>query len=194
MQLKQKNDSLKPEPKPQETPTPYQRPKKFPGLLICSLVFFGGIGFLIFVPSFFTPLTGCGNKAKQAEARQIIGVMNRAQQAFYLENKSFAKNIQTLQIGIKTETNNYSYSLRNTDSGSYHYALSKQGTNTTKSYVGAVFLAPSKSTATKDEIIFQQIVCEAEKAGKTPPTNPNFVNNKPTCGPNTKQVFPFPER
>ena len=194
MQLKPKNDSLKPETNPQETPKPYQRPKKFPGLLICSLVFFGSIGFLIFVPSFFTPLTGCGNKARQVEARQNVGVMNRAQQAYYLENKFFAKNLPELELGIKPETNNYSYSLRSTGTASYHYAISKQGSNTLKSYVSAVFLVPSKSPTAKDEIIFQQIVCEAEKAGKTPLANPTFVNNKPTCGPNTQQIYPYPER
>ena len=112
MQLKPKNDSLKAETHPVEAvppcrphPKPYQRPKKFPGLLICSLVFFGSIGFLIFVPSFFTPLTGCGNKARQVEARQNVGVMNRAQQAYYLENKFFANNLQQLETGIKPETN-----------------------------------------------------------------------------------------
>lgn len=188
MQLKQKNDSLKPETKPQESPTPYQRPKKFPGLLICSLVFFGGIGFLILMPSLFrgTPLMGCGNKGKQAQARQMIGVMNRAQQAFYLENKSFAKNIQTLEIGIKTETNDYSYSLRNTGNVSYHYAISKQGTNTTKSYVGAVFVLSSNSPS-EEETTFA-ILCEAEKAGKIKPADPIFQNNQPTCGPNTKPL------
>nr|WP_263012968.1 type IV pilin-like G/H family protein [Ancylothrix sp. D3o] len=194
MQLKQKKDSLKPETNPPETPTPYQRPKKFPGLLIRSLVFFGSMGFLIFVPSFFTELAGCGNKARQVEARQNVGVMNRAQQAYYLENKSFAKDIQALEIGIKTETNNYSYSLRSTGNASYHYAISKQGLNTTKSYVSAVFLVPSKSPTAKDEILFKEIVCEAEKAGKIQPANPTFINNKPTCDPNTQQIYPYPER
>lgn len=199
MQLKPKNDSLKPETNPigavsPPHPTPYQRPKKFPGLLICSLVFFGSIGFLIFVPSLFKPLTGCGNKAKQVEARQNVGLMNRAQQAYYLENKFFAKDIQALEIGIKTETNNYSYSLRSTGNASYHYAIPKPGSNTTKSYVAAVFLVPSKSATAKDEIVFQEIVCEAEKVDKTPLVNPTFVNNKPTCDPNTQQIYPYPER
>jgi type IV pilus assembly protein PilA len=68
-----------------------------------------GILAAIALPSFLNQ----ANKAKQSEAKTYVGSMNRAQQAYYLENSTFAlnDNFSELGLGIKTETTNYEYSI-----------------------------------------------------------------------------------
>jgi type IV pilus assembly protein PilA len=52
------------------------------------------------------------NKAKQAEAKQNVGALNRAQQAYFLENQCFVNGtLSALGVGIKSDTVNYSYSI-----------------------------------------------------------------------------------
>jgi type II secretory pathway pseudopilin PulG len=58
------------------------------------------------LPSFLNQ----ANKAKQSEAKQYTGSMNRAQQAKYAENGKFA-DMDNLGLGIKTQTTNYIYSV-----------------------------------------------------------------------------------
>lgn len=47
------------------------------------------------------------NKAKESEAKQYVGAMNRAQQAFFLENNQFGSDLDKLGLGIKSNTENY---------------------------------------------------------------------------------------
>src|SRR4028118_514736 len=74
-------------------------------ILIELLVVIIIIGILsaIALPSFLNQ----ANKAKQSEAKQYIGSMNRSQQAVYAENGRFATSVGELNLGIKTTTQNY---------------------------------------------------------------------------------------
>ncbi|WP_171971752.1 type IV pilin-like G/H family protein [[Limnothrix rosea] IAM M-220] len=45
------------------------------------------------------------------EALDNLGAINRAQQDFWLENKRFTDNIESLQIGLSPETDAYSYTM-----------------------------------------------------------------------------------
>lgn len=49
-------------------------------------------------------------KARQSEGQTYTGTMNRAQQAFYIENGRFATSLDELKAGIPTESESYSYS------------------------------------------------------------------------------------
>ncbi|HEY9864674.1 MAG TPA: type IV pilin-like G/H family protein [Candidatus Obscuribacterales bacterium] len=51
------------------------------------------------------------NQAKQSEAKQYLSSMSKGQQAFYMENSFFVSRLEDLGIGLKSETENYSYSL-----------------------------------------------------------------------------------
>lgn len=64
-----------------------------------------GILSAIALPSFLNQ----ANKAKQSEAKTYVGSMNRAQQAFYLEQNQFAADGEfgSLGLGIATQTTNY---------------------------------------------------------------------------------------
>lgn len=66
-----------------------------------------GILSAIALPSFLNQAA----KAKQSEAKTYVGSVNRAQQSFRIENTQFASSIDSLQIGIPTSTDYYSYSL-----------------------------------------------------------------------------------
>jgi prepilin-type N-terminal cleavage/methylation domain-containing protein len=66
-----------------------------------------GILAAIALPSFLNQ----ANKAKQSEAKTYVGSVNRAQQAYYVENAKFGTNTTELGIGIPTATDNYTYQL-----------------------------------------------------------------------------------
>ncbi len=153
-----------------------------------AVALFGILGIgggLIFLPS----LLSCGNKGKQAEAKQNIGAMNRAQQAYFLDNNTFAKSVVDAGIGIKTQTVNYNYSVRATKTAAFQYGIARHKTE--KSYIGGVFAVPAINVdpaANKTEMTTVGIVCEAINPGSTTPTTPTLVKGVPTCGANTKDL------
>jgi type IV pilus assembly protein PilA len=53
-------------------------------------------------------------KAKQSEAKQALGALNRGQQAYRLENVEFAPNTDLLALGLETNTKNYAYGKSST--------------------------------------------------------------------------------
>ena len=89
-----------------------QRPQGQGFTLIELLVVIIIIGILsaIALPSFLSQ----ASKAKEAEAKQLIGAANRAQQAYYLERNQFAPDFASLGISIKTSTNNFTYAVDTT--------------------------------------------------------------------------------
>jgi len=68
-----------------------------------------GILAAIALPSFLNQ----ANRARQSEAQTYAGSVNRGQQAYRLENTSFADQISRLGLGINTETEFYTYGDRN---------------------------------------------------------------------------------
>jgi len=74
-------------------------------LLVVIIVI--GILSAIALPSFLNQ----ASRAKQSEAKQNVGALNRAQQAYYLENNEFGSTVQLLGVGILEQTPNYSYAV-----------------------------------------------------------------------------------
>ena len=124
-------------------------------------------------------------RKKEAEAKEYLGSMNRAQQAYDLEYLNFADSIEKLGVGIKTDTENYSYRIapgihigqnryrfvfpsstnklfqkEKGESKRYevvmHTALPKKPE--LKTYVGLVFLGINSSSTNTSSIIW---VCES---------------------------------
>ncbi len=119
-----------------------------------------GILSAIALPSFLNQ----ANKAKQSEARQYIGSMNRAQQAYYLEKGMFADvtNFGGLGLGIQTQTTNYTYNIVGGGPGSTNVTnTAAPRTNAIKAYQGGVQLGTVTSTS---EATTLAILCEALKA------------------------------
>ncbi|YAF95891.1 MAG: type IV pilin-like G/H family protein [Nodularia sp. CChRGM 3473] len=71
-----------------------------------------GILSAIALPAFLNQ----ANKARASEAKTYVGSVNRAQQAYLLENPNFVTaqaEFTRLGLGIKTQTENYVYTLGN---------------------------------------------------------------------------------
>ncbi|MCC3567085.1 MULTISPECIES: type IV pilin-like G/H family protein [unclassified Microcoleus] len=123
-----------------------------------------GILSAIALPSFLNQ----ANKAKQSEAKQYTGSMNRAQQAKYAENGKFA-DIDNLGLGIKTQTSNYTYTV--VPAGiptSSTQAVGNVGAPLSlslKGYTGTVQLGTSAGAESETTTI--AILCESGKAGSS---------------------------
>ncbi len=111
-------------------------------------------------------LLGQVNKGKQAEAKQNIGAMNRAQQAFFLEGQVFASSVSSLGIGIKTVTDNYSYSINSLATGNVYGQQNASSLKATlKSYYGSVNTQIGDTTTS--EALTVAISCESTLPGIT---------------------------
>ncbi|WP_017653672.1 type IV pilin-like G/H family protein [Fortiea contorta] len=122
-----------------------------------------GILSAIALPSFLNQ----ANKAKQSEAKTYVGSMNRAQQAYYLENNQFAAqdDFGKLGLGVATVTTNYVYKIDGGGTSSPSLVTNQASTVVAaaplKTYVGGVSIATQAATSEATTIA---ILCEAEKA------------------------------
>lgn len=98
-------------------------------------------------------------KAKQSEAKTFVGAVNRAQQAYRMENISFAPDTTTLKIGLSTDTVNYSYPITSDTAKALVQAKAKD--ETLKSYAGGVVVMPSGVTTAA--------ACKTTGVSTTPP-------------------------
>ncbi|NEP24177.1 type IV pilin-like G/H family protein [Moorena sp. SIO3I6] len=158
-----------------------------------------GILSAIALPSFLNQ----ANKAKQSEAKTYVGSMNRAQQAYYLENNEFVTEIDNfgeLGLGIAKETDNYLYRLKTDDAEknvSNYADPRKKGTedidekSSLKSYQGVVILGQIKETG---EATTLAILCEAKKAVgltggvKAADAEIKIVDEQPECNDEWKKL------
>lgn len=142
------------------------------------LVFVIGIWAAVALPS----LLSQPHRNKDVEARNILGVMNRGQVAYFTEKNAFAGSIEKLGIGIKSETTNYRYLTQKTNQAAFNYAISK--VPTLKSYAGAVWTETPNINGIKEELSLS-ILCEAKEPGATKPADPVYNNGGYVCGKGT---------
>jgi type IV pilus assembly protein PilA len=111
-----------------------------------------GILSAIALPSFLNQAA----KAKQTEAKNYVGSVNRAQQAYRIENNTFAGTITELEIGIPEETQSYTYSVTPTTGIATKTAiLATTGDDSLREYSGGVTVLGTGQTAVA--------ACETEK-------------------------------
>jgi type IV pilus assembly protein PilA len=122
-------------------------------------------------------------KAKQTEAQQNIGFINRTQTAYRSENNTFASKFDTLGIGSlasttsNASTSNYSYSLSATNNNTTIIAQSKD--SALKAYSGGNNIYLNSAS----QIVIGSIVCTTQQPG-TSTTSAPFVTSTtsaPTC-------------
>jgi len=102
------------------------------------------------------------NKAKQSEAKNNIGVMNRAHQAYFLEYQAFQTDVSQLGVGIKTQTQNYQYNIESgTDPGSVVVNRAGAIKPALKSYLGIVQTKVVPGTQTSEVLTLAQ-ACESK--------------------------------
>jgi type IV pilus assembly protein PilA len=110
-------------------------------------------------------------KAKQSEAKQNIGVINRTQTAYRVENNSFANSFDTLAIGSLTgsgtaSTTNYSYTISGgTDTATI---IGKALDTSLKGYAGGTVKYNNPSS----QSVMSSVMCEAKTPGTTAATAP----------------------
>ncbi|WP_446389958.1 type IV pilin-like G/H family protein [Coleofasciculus sp. B1-GNL1-01] len=119
----------------------------------------------------------------QSEAKQYIGSMNRAQQAYFLEKANFTNEFDELGLGVKSETTNYTYSTYATLLSSINYSVSRQ--SDLKSYVGGVFFGRVEATG---ELTTLAILCETKDKGTNRPPAPIVENGMLQCAPGTENL------
>ena len=140
-----------------------------------------GILSAIALPSFLNQ----ANKAKQSEAKTYVGSMNRAQQAYYLENSAFTTSSAQLGLGIATSTENYSYAIGSANASSVtNKGVSQKAS--LKSYAGGVALADVAGGGTDKTTI--AVLCEASSAGTTAVGDASSNATSVTCPANTTQL------
>jgi len=141
------------------------------------------------------------NKGKQAEAKQNVGSLNRAQQAYFLEAGQFATSVADLGVGIKSQTVNYFYTIKGNDakapSSVNNIGASNQSPvgaakkqTTLRSYVGQNFT--SQGDKTTSEVLTLGFVCESLQLGvdgsQKSVTAPFATNTSTVCPPGFKDL------
>jgi len=133
-----------------------------------------GILSAIALPSFLNQ----ANKARESEAKQYIGSINRAQQAYYLEREDFAGSgqIGRLGLGIQENTQNYSYVLnRQSDSAVTNQAQPAKANNASvRAFIGGVAVGTITATS---EATTLAVLCQGNDAPvANGPTGTDDVN------------------
>ncbi len=121
-----------------------------------------GILSAIALPSFLNQ----ANKAKQSEAKQYIASINKGQQAYYVEESKFTSDIGNLGLGIKTETDNYTYEVVSADPSASAQAYTSSTGGGLAGYAGLTFLIDAGNGANTS----QTILCEGSIGAVAAPT------------------------
>jgi type IV pilus assembly protein PilA len=131
-------------------------------------------------------------KAKQAEAKQYIGAINRVQTALRVEKTSFASTFDTLAIGALVgstsvaSTTNYSYTISGITDTATIVAQSRD--SLLKSYTGGNF----RYTNTASQSTVTSALCETLQPGTAVITAPSFSATAgvatTTCGTSFNQL------
>ena len=139
-----------------------RRPSKAGGIAVLAtfigLIFLLGLLTAIVLPSFLLQ----ANKAKQSEAKHYIASMNKGQQDYYAEMAEFSNNISDLGLGIKSETENYSYNISKVNYSRYVISTATAKNEQLKSYSGIVYLDDNTTTS---------MICETDEPSLTAPTD-----------------------
>lgn len=127
-----------------------------------------GILSAIALPSFLNQ----GYKARQSEAKIFVGTVNRTQQAYRLENTSFATDTTTLKIGLSTDTVNYTYVITSDTTTALVNANAKDS-ETLRSYAGGVVVIRAGLTLAA--------ACQTTDVSATAPTVTLSITTGASC-------------
>ncbi len=136
-----------------------------------------GILSAIALPSFLNQ----ANKAKQAEAKQYVGTLNRVQQAYYLEKSQFASDMVPLATPVPSQTANYNYTFTPAPTTNVvNYGTSRAAA--LKSYNGMVAISV---VTTSSDATTTAVLCEANTPGASQLADPTApaagTANRPAC-------------
>nr|WP_277881664.1 type IV pilin-like G/H family protein [Phormidium sp. FACHB-592] len=144
------------------------------------------------------------------KAKQSVGSMNRAQQAYYLENGKFSDSLNQLGLGFQPISEQFVYSVRATTDAAFQYGTTRPDCRlckvslydwlpflqaschsgpclsstpcTSRSYAGVAY-----TQRVTDEVTTQSVLCQAKEPG-TVQLNPTYRNGIVDCGSDAKKV------
>ncbi len=129
-----------------------------------------GILAAIALPSFLNQAA----KAKHSEGKNNVGAVNRAQQAYRLENTGYATDFENLKIGIPTKGNNYTFSIVNPSQTEAGIEAIPLDPTSLKSFAGKVQINQGQTFAA---------ACQTTEPSGSAPTIGNVTGDQETdCG------------
>ncbi len=160
---------------------------------IVILLGLGGLG-LITLPFVLGVGTSCSS-TPASEARNHLRSMNRAQQAYYLENRQFSHSVADLGLGIHTQTTKkYLLATKSAGNVALSYAIADQpkppATAYNKSYVGAVFVTSQKRDSQRkdEEVVTVGILCQSDSPDIIHLPAPTYKQGVIACGKSTTKM------
>lgn len=135
-----------------------------------------GILAAIALPAFLNQ----ANRARQSEATTYIGSINRGQQAYRLENPTFANTIPLLGLGIQAGTEFYTYSVGLPTSGVLTTSAMGRAVPKDESLLGFAGVAYTLQDAGGNATT-TAVLCKASKAGSTNTPTPTISGANTTA-------------
>jgi prepilin-type N-terminal cleavage/methylation domain-containing protein len=153
-----------------------QAAKGFTLIEVLVTIIIIGILSAIALPTFINQ----ANKAKESESKTNVGSMNRMQQSLYNETNRFGSELADLGIGIKTETENFTYSIRASFSSAINLAHPKDMLKL-RATVGAVQInePPGREITTLSQLC--QSIVPGEANVQAIQFSPLDTEERPTC-------------
>ncbi|MBW4470854.1 MAG: type IV pilin-like G/H family protein [Stenomitos rutilans HA7619-LM2] len=160
------------------TPNP---PEGFTLIELLVVIVIVGVLSAIALPSFLNQ----ANKAKETESKQYIGSLNRAHQAYFLEQNTFTNDFSLLGLGIKTQTTNYTYAIQDNTSTAATNVSYPQNTLSLRAHVGGVSVG-STTGVVGGELTTLAVLCQSQKPQAGDASGVTFA---PEAGPSCTGSF-----
>jgi type IV pilus assembly protein PilA len=103
------------------------------------------------------------NRAREAEAKNYVGAVTRAQQAYRLQHPMFADAMSKLEIAVPTQSNSYTYDFASVGTASAQYQASPTQSGL-RAFTGCTLVVGGALTDTK--------IKETQPVGDTVATPP----------------------
>jgi hypothetical protein len=173
---------------------PLSGPRFLPRIAIYTAVVAGTIASFY---DFQLNTIALSNSTESLAAKQHIALINKLQQAYYIEHSHFSNYLEQLSAGIKEQSNNYYYQIlsstgpvqtlhnqREAAQFESTIAIARPEKSTGKSYIGAVFAFKEDER----ERTMAAAICESDRDGVTliPPI---FDGTEIHCPPGTTMLL-----
>jgi len=141
---------------------------------------FSGI-LLVFIPA----CTFEHSHPLQPEAKVYISVINKSQQALFIEKNKLTSSLEDLALGTPSETERYTYSM-NLVNQSFVQTIAIPKNDTLNAYIGAVLVTKKQ----KPDLMTLSILCESDQPTKTMPSPITAVDGEAPKCPSGYHIVP----
>lgn len=190
--------------------TPPKRKRTFPWSAVTTFFFIFLIGYAINWVRFslFPGIASCGKMSEELVGKYTVSTINRAQQDYFLENQSFAKDSKSLLYSFQPDKKHFNYAMQATNQAVFSYAIVRtnaykvrteyfgpfwwdvQESPAFKSSVGAVFAVQTNKIdpqTKQKQMTTVSVICNSLQFGARTLAAPKLVKGVPTCSAGTKE-------